>query len=610
MKIQKVRKVIISSIALLFFTAGHTMAAAVDTDGDGLIEINNLDDLNEIRNDVYGTSMRGSSEGCPVDTGCIGYELTRDLDFDSNGNGSLDSGDWNTGQPWVPITANIDILDATFGAIFEGNGHVIRNLRISTISNYRDYGFFGRTYNAEIRNLGLVNSVVNVSTSLSSNIGTLVGSGYATNISNCYVNQGVINTGNHQTYWVGGLLGSMGTGLSGLADPTIKNSYFNGSITTSGNAAGLVSYINMVNIEKSYAKGSINARYAGGLVSNIYGGNLINNFANVQIIASVSAGGLVDSIGQGNSVIRNSYALGAITANNFGGGLIRSISNADVEITNSYANNQIQIGNNKYANLISYISQNGNVSFSISNSFWVKNPQGVVLSDGSSALGSGGQLLADLECATNSFDTACAIPGLLQEWSTTDWDFGDRSQLPALKWVSNFPWISTDTPGASGDHESIARIEDRYPEYTCDTPTNFHAKEKNTGYIFKAKTPDVLRYFNTTQGLACVHADQTTGSCGNYEVSYLCSNGGINSWTSWRSSDTNNGTGDYETHVSGCATPPLAIKARIVGKTSVYYSPQQKLNQFSVQNGLTCLNSDNNCRDYQVRMVCDILGDR
>lgn len=608
MKIQKVSKVI-SSIAFLFFTAGHTMAAAVDTDGDGLIEINNLDDLNEIRNDVYGTSLRGNSEGCPVDTGCLGYELTRDLDFDSNGNGSIDAGDWNAGQAWVPVTGTENIMEDTFGAIFEGNGHRIHNLRINTITNYRDYGFFGRTYKANIRSVGFVNSVINVSTDLSTHIGTLIGAGYATNVSNCYVDNGIINTSNHQAHAVGGLVGSMGTGLSGSV-PLIKNAYFKGSITTGGNAAGLVNWINEVNIEDSYAKGAINARFVGGLVSNIYGGDLINNFANVQITASVSAGGLVETIGQGNTAIRNSYALGSVTANNSGGGLIRTISNADVEITNSYANNLIQIGNNKYANLISYISQNGNVSFSISNSYWVKNPQGVVLSDASSALGSGGQLLADLQCSTNSFDTACGIPGLLQEWDGAVWDFGDASQLPALKFTSNFPWVSTDTPGASGDHESIARVADRYPEYTCDSPTNFHAKEKNTGYIFKVKTPDVLRYFNTTQGLACVHADQATGSCGNYEVSYLCSNGGINSWTSWRSSDTNNGTGDYETHVSGCTTTPLAIKTRIVGKTSVHYSTPQKLNQFSLQKGLTCLNSDNNCRDYQVRMVCDILGDR
>ena len=608
MKIQKVSKVI-SSIAFLFFTAGHTMAAAVDTDGDGLIEINNLDDLNEIRNDVYGTSLRGSSEGCPVETGCLGYELTRDLDFDSNGNGRLDSGDWNAGQSWVPVTGDVSIMNATFGAIFDGNGHIIRNLRINTIANYRDYGLFGNTYKADIRNLGFVNSVINVSTDLSTHIGTLIGSGYGTNVSNCYVNNGVINTSNHSAHVVGGLVGSMGAGFSSV-DPLIKNTYFNGSITTGGNAAGLVGFINIVNIENSYAKGAINGRYVGGLVANIYGGDLINNFANVQIVASVNAGGLLDALGQGNTTIRNSYALGSINASSFAGGLVRSISYANVVIANSYANNQIQIGNNKYANLISIIHQDGNVSFSISDSYWVKNPQGIVLSDGSSALGNGGQLLADLQCATNSFDTACAIPGLLQDWDGAIWDFGNTSQLPALKLVSNFPWVSTDKPDATGDHESVARLSERNPEYTCDSPTNFHAKEKNTGYIFKVKTPDVLRYFNTTQGLACVHADQTTGSCGNYEVSYLCSNGGTNSWTSWRSSDTNNGTGDYETHASGCATTPLAIKTRIVGKTSVHYSTPQKLNQFSLQKGLTCLNSDNNCRDYQVRMVCDILGDR
>ena len=45
-----------------------------------------------------------SGMGCPS-TGCRGYELTADLDFDTNGNGRADSDDdyWNDGAGWVPL---------------------------------------------------------------------------------------------------------------------------------------------------------------------------------------------------------------------------------------------------------------------------------------------------------------------------------------------------------------------------------------------------------------------------------------------------------------------------------------------------------------------------
>ena len=62
----------------------------VDTDGDGLIEINDLETLHAIRFQLDGTSHRatakattGITRGCPNNR-CRGYELTRDLNFKDN----------------------------------------------------------------------------------------------------------------------------------------------------------------------------------------------------------------------------------------------------------------------------------------------------------------------------------------------------------------------------------------------------------------------------------------------------------------------------------------------------------------------------------------------
>ena len=70
--------------------------ADYDLDDDGLIEINSLADLDEIRNNLDGTGLYGDSTGCPVD-GCIGFELTTTLDFDTNADGVMDTNDayWN-----------------------------------------------------------------------------------------------------------------------------------------------------------------------------------------------------------------------------------------------------------------------------------------------------------------------------------------------------------------------------------------------------------------------------------------------------------------------------------------------------------------------------------
>jgi hypothetical protein len=608
MNINKLFKAAIS-FSFLSSTYAANAATIVDTDSDGLIEINSLDDLNEMRNSLNGASQRGSSAGCPNNV-CWGYELTRDLDFDTNDNNLIDAGDWNGGQAWVPVGE----ANAPFAATFNGNGHTIGHLSISSPnSNRTRFGLFGTANNADIRNVGLLDANINVTVN-DAYVATLVGLARSSTISGVYAQNATIITNNAQ--WTGGVAGYV------YENSLIANSYFVGDISATSLAGGLVGGLYHYSlVENSYAKGSVTSNNVAGLVEYASDSGISNSYANMQLSGSVSAGGLVGhflttdaELDETHSSINNSYALGIITASSTSrGGLVAFVNTCDghaLLIKHSYANNIIHNHGNNYANLIGEVLNNSSIS--IVSSYWVKNPEGVVLETGGSPNTTGGQWLADMQCASSPVGSNCAQPNLFANWDSDAWDFGSTSQLPTLKFKSNFPWISTDTPGGNGDYESIARIVERKPEYTCASPTTFHAKEKNAPYVFQTKTPDVLRYFNTSQGLACVHADQTSGSCGNYEVSYLCSNNGVNNWTAWRSSDTPNGNGDYETHASGCAATPLAIKARIVSKSSIYYSPQQKLSTFALATGLTCLNSDNSggCKDYEVRMSCEVVGDR
>ncbi|WP_428241278.1 hypothetical protein [Gynuella sp.] len=127
----------LSLATLACFSVSHAYGAErqdYDLDDDGLIEIEDLQDLNEIRNNYdtvgviqyfQGHTLYGVNTGCP-ESGCHGYELVADLDFDTNGNGRIDEGDlyWNEGAGWEPLGA----FSVKFAAELNGNGHMIRNL--------------------------------------------------------------------------------------------------------------------------------------------------------------------------------------------------------------------------------------------------------------------------------------------------------------------------------------------------------------------------------------------------------------------------------------------------------------------------------------------------
>ena len=121
-----------------------------DDDDDGLIEISTLEQLDAVRHDLDGDSVEDEPGAGPpyfgafpdaardmgCATGCTGFELTRDLDFDdpaSYASGRADRG-WSAaegGPGWEPIGAVVSvdpIAGPRFDADFLGNGHSIANL--------------------------------------------------------------------------------------------------------------------------------------------------------------------------------------------------------------------------------------------------------------------------------------------------------------------------------------------------------------------------------------------------------------------------------------------------------------------------------------------------
>ena len=245
-----------------------------DADGNRLIEINTLAQLNAVRWDLDGDGFPESSThrqsyiaafpgadftsggrmGCPSGN-CVGYELTADLDFDTDNDNDVDS---NDDYPnWTPIGGNLipgrtSFYDA-YSAVFEGNGHTITRLTINNAADGR-YGLFGRTSaSAVIRNLGIIDANVTAGYEFGG-AGILVGDNRGAIIAS-YVQGGAI-TAAADTVSIGGLAGSSHLGL-------IAASYSTAAVSDGGrqfmSIGGLVGANLDSTIIASYAAGRITA---------------------------------------------------------------------------------------------------------------------------------------------------------------------------------------------------------------------------------------------------------------------------------------------------------------------------------------------------------------
>ena len=288
-----------------------------DTDDDGLIEVGTLAQLNAVRHDLNGDGEvddrsdpgtagtdaaayaavfpnPDSSMGCP-DTGCTGYELTADLDFDENGDGNRND-TYNTGAGWLPIGGR-------FGAVFEGNGHTIANLFINR-GDTDDVGLFGAVSGA-VRNLGLADA--NVRARGGAATGALAG----TLVRNSSISASWSTGSVGGSEAVGGLVGESGSGAQIVA------SYAAVSVT------GLYDFDTRVS-----------GIQVGGLVGILRGGSVVASYATGRVDGDFYVGGLVgDTMG---GAITASYATGVVEdGEGWVGGLVGR-TDADATVTDSY----------------------------------------------------------------------------------------------------------------------------------------------------------------------------------------------------------------------------------------------------------------------------------
>ena len=312
--------------ATLSLTQAQSANGVYDTDGDKLIEIGYLEQLDALRYDPNGDGAADETSDAaayalafPVttgqsvcDSGCTGYELAKSLDF--NKTTSYKSGVVNTawtdttGDGWTPILhRNASGATKGYGAIFEGNGYTISNLYSKGISTSRETGLFGAVETGGvIRSVGLLG--VNI-TGGYNNTGALVA-----------YNKGTI-TGSHSTGSITGK-GDVG-GLVGNNSGTVSQSYSAGAVTSTENYVGGLVGDNIGTITRSYARGSVSGDadtdYVGGLAGyNL--GTVSHSYASGTVTGRDDyTGGL---LGKNASKVTASYADGAVSGVDRVGGLV------------------------------------------------------------------------------------------------------------------------------------------------------------------------------------------------------------------------------------------------------------------------------------------------
>ena len=378
-------------------------AEDIDEDGDGLIEVCYLEDLDAIRYQLDGTGYRATREttttitrGCPA-TGCIGYELIRDLDFKSNDSYRYPQ---INREAWT-VSDNTDVLDkgwlalggdSGFSSIFKANGYAISNLTINRTTT-NDVSLFGsilpsaridglRLLNVDIKGGNQVGSLVgyskgNITNSYASGniegnnrVGGLIGwfdSGSITNssatvsvtgnsmvgglaggnwhpgsIANSHARGEVVGRGNE----IGGLIGSSGG--------VIINSHARGDVRGQGNrVGGLVGYSTHI-ITKSYARGDVEAEkgnFVGGLVgykwSHTTASHAVGNVKGNNYVGGL-VGGWEEGGNFGTHFENNYYAAGRVEGNDYVGGLV---GRGRTDIIDSHAIDCVVVGNNSVGGL-------------------------------------------------------------------------------------------------------------------------------------------------------------------------------------------------------------------------------------------------------------------
>ncbi|MDR1193435.1 MAG: YDG domain-containing protein [Peptococcaceae bacterium] len=187
------------------------------------------------------------------------YHLTADIDL--------------SGEDWVPIGSD---MDHVFSGIFDGQGHIVRNLRISG-EGYDCNGLFGEVNGAAIKNVGLEGTDIDISSKNYDFDSSLTTGGIAgfisesSSISNCYNTGNISSSSSHGRLAVGGIVGHQ-------INSSISDCYNTGKIQSSSSGNPIVTNP---------------SSKAGGIAGHSFDYSSISNCYNTgEIFSSWHAGGI------------------------------------------------------------------------------------------------------------------------------------------------------------------------------------------------------------------------------------------------------------------------------------------------------------------------------
>ena len=248
-----------------------------DSDNDNLIEISGHAQLHVIRYDLdgngsptsgagataYNTAFPNAASNMGCASTCIGYELTTDIDLDTDGDGNIgsdtDDAYNNAGAGWLPIGD----FNNRYTGVLHGNGFTITNLYISraTTSYQGLFSLIGIGARVKALNITAANITGNnyVGVLASYNIGEVI----------------AVHTAGSVTASSGSYAG--GIVANQTAAGSIHSSHSSASVTGQANVGGLVGYASAgtsADIINSYSTGAVSrssgtATTIGGLIGAV-----------------------------------------------------------------------------------------------------------------------------------------------------------------------------------------------------------------------------------------------------------------------------------------------------------------------------------------------------
>ena len=401
--------------ALLLGTASSAPAQSTtdyDDNDNGLIDVTTLAQLNAIRWDLNGDGFldtgtttadtmayqaafpnAATGMGCPS-SGCAGYELRANLDFDTTGDDDI------ADAPYANWTAIGPSYPNPYTSEFKGNNHTISNLTISGVTTFDRMGLFGQlSFTATISGVGLVDVNINAMVPHGTHIGALVG-------------------------WNRG--------------GTVHSSYATGSISVTS------------------ARPNWGNLHLGGLVGTNDPGTIAASWSSVDVSASgdqtIEAGGLVGRFieGTGDASIIASYATGSVSATAspsfmdsrgaFAGGLV-GIASGTLEIariTASYATGHVSASSTRTGNpggvFVNGLIGHRNL-ITVTASYW---------DTGTTSIADDSDLTPPEGKTTSELQSVTSYTGIYANWNVDvdgtagnddPWTFGKSDQYPVLKYV-------------------------------------------------------------------------------------------------------------------------------------------------------------------------------